>query len=107
MTHDHTGDEWVDLNLVTGVSAFAVNAIVTMNEDGAGRAVLVSLIDTDSKPYHFIFDPAVSGRMGWELVGHSNDYIAEFIEDNFSPDGIDFEHGAVQLYDQEAEDEED
>ena len=93
MAHEETGDEWVDLSLMAGVGAFAVNSMVTMNEQGAGRAILLSVLDGDERPFHFLVDPDIAGRIGWELVGHATGYLSEFIEENFDPEGAEFEGG--------------
>ena len=90
MSHDETGDEWVDLGGMFPVRAFAVHAIVTMSETGAGRAVLVSLMtDDDGTNYQFVMQPNVAGRIGYEMVGNATGYLAEFVEDTFNPGGED------------------
>lgn len=89
MHHEHTGDEWIDLNEIAPITAFSISGMVTMNNDGAGRAILASFIDADLTAYHFLLDPSLAGRIGFELLGTATGHLQNFIEDHFDPEPYD------------------
>jgi|DEB0MinimDraft_3_1074331.scaffolds.fasta_scaffold79068_2 hypothetical protein len=89
MHHEHTGDEWIDLTAIAPITAFSISGMVTMNNEGAGRAVLASVIDAERTAYHFILDPELAGRIGFELIGTATGHLQNFIEDHFDPDPYD------------------
>lgn len=73
-----TVDKWIDLSETIPVYGWATNQIITVSNDGSGKAVLVSLAsrdeDEDLIVYHFLIDPQVAHAIGWEVVGTSSGY---------------------------------
>lgn len=79
-------DEWYDLSGTTPVDAFNVTGVLTMDQNGAGRFVLVSLRDErDGNLYMGLLDPKLAGQLGWEMTGIANGY-AELFEDDQTED---------------------
>lgn len=75
-------DEWYDLSSTIPINAFNVTPLLTMDSEGAGRAVLVSLRDQrNDELMMLMMSPALAGQLGWEMTGVANNY-AEMFEDD-------------------------
>lgn len=70
-------NEWLDLSETVPVYAWAVNQIVTVSDDGSGKALLVSLGSKDDDEMavtHFLIDPEIAHAIGWEMIGTVSGY---------------------------------
>lgn len=69
-------DVWYDLSNTIVVNAYSVLPIYTMDNDGAGRAMLISVRDQRTDELTLMaFPPALAGQLGWEIVGLANGYM--------------------------------
>lgn len=75
-------DEWYDLSGTTPIDAFNVTGVLTMDVNGAGRAVLMSVRDErNGELFMALMSPDLAGQLGWEMTGIANGY-AELFEDD-------------------------
>jgi hypothetical protein len=69
--------EWLDLSVTIPIHAWAVNQIVTVSDDGSGKAILVSVGspgDDEMEVTHFLIDPQIAHAIGWEMIGTASGY---------------------------------
>lgn len=68
---------WVDLQNTLPVHAWAIHKMVHLGENGAGRVILLTLVDHDEDMLHLLIDPDVAQHMAWEIMGVYNDFIEQ------------------------------
>ncbi len=69
--------QWVDLQNTLPVHAWAIHRLVHLGENGAGRVILLTLVDHEEDMLHLLIDPDVAKHMAWEIMGVCDDLIEQ------------------------------
>jgi hypothetical protein len=67
--------EWMNLSHTIPVDGYAVNKINTIDSDGAGTAILLSIVSKKHDDvFHFLLNPELAHLIGWEVIGIERNY---------------------------------
>ena len=57
------------------VDGYAINKINTIDENGAGVAILLTIVTKKHEDtFHFLLNPDLAHLISWEIMGVINDY---------------------------------
>jgi hypothetical protein len=77
---------WHNLESTVPTYGYAINRLVTVDEDGAGHAILLSLIDQrDDTVHNFVMDPRLASLLAWEMTGVTGEHIDGGFGDRLVP----------------------
>lgn len=72
--------EWFDLSLTRPIGRYSINSIVTLDESGSGKAILLSFLGVPpplggpQSVDHYLLDPEQAGQLGYALMGSVHGY---------------------------------